>query len=62
MPRFVTSLRSPSLIPILILVTSGTVFTLGNRDDLITNQLEWPVIVPAQCADKRVGNLFCTTV
>lgn len=31
----------------------GTVFTLGNRDDLITNQLEWPVIVPAQCADKR---------
>ena len=31
----------------------STVFTLGNRDDLLNNQLEWPVIIPAHCADKR---------
>lgn len=31
----------------------STVFTLGARDDLVNTQLEWPVIIPAHCADKR---------
>ena len=31
----------------------STVFTLGNRDELINNQLEWPVIIPVHSADKK---------
>ena len=31
----------------------STVFTLGGRDELISSQLEWPVIIPVHSADKR---------